>query len=175
MHHRNTERLVWIYDVHLIAGRLSPPDWGGFSSLAQDKGLRGGLLARARTGAPVPRHRGPASRAVVARAHGSTRAHRRLSRARTWVAYGTQREPHGAPIVALADGAFAEIAFPRAAYVFASYGIATTPGRWFLLPCCTRTARYEGVGAGERKKVRKSPYLLSGTRAAEGTWRENDA
>jgi hypothetical protein len=34
MHHRNVERLLWVYDVHLLAGRLSEAEWDRFAELA---------------------------------------------------------------------------------------------------------------------------------------------
>jgi hypothetical protein len=34
MHHRNTERLIWIYDVHLIASGLSDAELERFAELA---------------------------------------------------------------------------------------------------------------------------------------------
>jgi hypothetical protein len=37
MHHRNVERLIWIYDVHLLASKLSPPQLETFTRLALEK------------------------------------------------------------------------------------------------------------------------------------------
>lgn len=34
MHHQNTESLVWVYDVHLLASRLSPEECSRFAELA---------------------------------------------------------------------------------------------------------------------------------------------
>jgi hypothetical protein len=34
MHHRNTESLIWIYDVHLLASRLSEAEFENFAELA---------------------------------------------------------------------------------------------------------------------------------------------
>ena len=51
MHHRNEERLLWLHDVHLLASRLSPEEWGPFVQLAQSKGVAAicaSELARAR-------------------------------------------------------------------------------------------------------------------------------
>lgn len=38
--HHNANRVIWLYDIHLLAGRLDPQEWGRFTQLAQDKGLR---------------------------------------------------------------------------------------------------------------------------------------
>jgi hypothetical protein len=59
MHHRNAERLIWIYDVHLLASRLSPPDFREFVDLAIAKGV-GAIcahelrLAKLRLGTVIP-------------------------------------------------------------------------------------------------------------------------
>jgi hypothetical protein len=37
MHHRNVESLIWIYDVHLLASRLSSTEFEGFAELAVAK------------------------------------------------------------------------------------------------------------------------------------------
>jgi Uncharacterised nucleotidyltransferase len=37
MHHRNTHRLIWIYDVHLLASRLSEAELDQFGELATSK------------------------------------------------------------------------------------------------------------------------------------------
>ena len=34
MHHRNLERLIWVYDIHLLASRLSAAELGRFADLA---------------------------------------------------------------------------------------------------------------------------------------------
>lgn len=38
--HHNPNRLIWLYDIHLLAGRLSAPEWDEFVRLASAKGLR---------------------------------------------------------------------------------------------------------------------------------------
>jgi hypothetical protein len=37
MHHQNTERLLWIYDVHLLASRLSAADFDAFAEMASER------------------------------------------------------------------------------------------------------------------------------------------
>jgi putative nucleotidyltransferase-like protein/transglutaminase superfamily protein len=59
MHHRNEERLLWIYDVHLLASRLSAPQLERFSALAIEKRVaavcaRQLQLARNRFGTHMP-------------------------------------------------------------------------------------------------------------------------
>jgi hypothetical protein len=59
MHHRNIERLLWIYDIHLLAGRLSDAEFDQFASLASSKAVaaaagHGLALARTRLGTRIP-------------------------------------------------------------------------------------------------------------------------
>jgi hypothetical protein len=37
MHHQNTERILWVYDTHLLAARLMPDDFVTFSGRARHK------------------------------------------------------------------------------------------------------------------------------------------
>jgi hypothetical protein len=37
MHHRNAQRVLWIYDIHLLAGRLSAVEFNEFADLAHHK------------------------------------------------------------------------------------------------------------------------------------------
>jgi hypothetical protein len=41
MHHRNAERVLWTYDIHLLAARLSRADWHQFTELALRKQVAG--------------------------------------------------------------------------------------------------------------------------------------
>jgi hypothetical protein len=61
MHHRNIERLIWIYDVHLLASRLSAAELGRFAELAIAKRVgavcaHGLAIARSRCGTRIPDH-----------------------------------------------------------------------------------------------------------------------
>lgn len=38
--HYEGNRAIWLYDIHLLADRLTPQDWGEFTRLARTKGLR---------------------------------------------------------------------------------------------------------------------------------------
>jgi hypothetical protein len=40
-HHRDCEELLWIYDIHLIAERLSPDNWASFAAAASEGRVRG--------------------------------------------------------------------------------------------------------------------------------------
>jgi hypothetical protein len=76
-HHRHAQRLIWQYDVHLLASRLTPADWDGFAALAVERQVAGVCrrtldLARERFGALIPESTlgrlaaGPADRATAA-------------------------------------------------------------------------------------------------------------
>jgi hypothetical protein len=57
--HYEQNRLIWLYDLHLLAGALKPEEWDRFLSLARDKGMRAicfdGLMAtRQALGVQVP-------------------------------------------------------------------------------------------------------------------------
>jgi hypothetical protein len=38
--HYSGDRLIWLYDLHLLAQALTPPQWDAFLALARQKGLR---------------------------------------------------------------------------------------------------------------------------------------
>jgi hypothetical protein len=59
MHHQNVERLMWIYDIHLLASRLSAADFERFADLAVAKRVsaicaRQLDIARSRFGTSIP-------------------------------------------------------------------------------------------------------------------------
>jgi hypothetical protein len=57
MHHRNVERIIWLYDLHLLAARLGPADWDRFVALACDRrmgAIAAHALTRARTRLRTP-------------------------------------------------------------------------------------------------------------------------
>jgi len=58
-HHNNTRRLIWLYDIHLLAAGMSEQQWNRFMELAGQRRVRAicasGLRAAQRScGAPVP-------------------------------------------------------------------------------------------------------------------------
>jgi hypothetical protein len=59
MHHRNAERLIWVYDIHLLMSRLSDAEMDRFANLAVEKRVANICshqlrLAQARFGTAVP-------------------------------------------------------------------------------------------------------------------------
>jgi hypothetical protein len=58
-HHYDEERLIWTYDIHLLAGQMTPSEWDALATYAQERGVaaacaRGLALARETFGAGVP-------------------------------------------------------------------------------------------------------------------------
>jgi hypothetical protein len=61
LHHQDTDRLIWVYDIHLLGEGLTPEEWERFVALARDRGVsalcaRGLELARDQFGARIPGH-----------------------------------------------------------------------------------------------------------------------
>ncbi len=59
MHHRNVERPIWVYDIHLLVSRLTEPELERFAALAIEKQMAAVCahqlaLTRARFHTPVP-------------------------------------------------------------------------------------------------------------------------
>lgn len=58
-HHNDSPYLLWLWDIHLLASRLTTEEWGALVRGARDTGMRSvtirGLeLAHERFGAPIP-------------------------------------------------------------------------------------------------------------------------
>jgi hypothetical protein len=61
MHHRNTQRLIWLYDIHALASRLSDAEFGRFADLVVERRVSAIAahelaLACFRFGTRVPSH-----------------------------------------------------------------------------------------------------------------------
>ena len=134
MHHRNEERLIWLYDIHLVASRLTDPDWGRFAGAATGKSMGGVCLhwltrAAERLDTPFPADvRG---RLTAASARGEPSA-RYLEPGRRW------GDELAASLVALTWRdrlrLLREVAFPAPRYMLAAYGMAGVPLGGILLP-----------------------------------------
>ena len=55
-HHQQHERLVWLYDIHLLAGTLDEGGWDFVVSTARDRGITRSVPARAGRRCRAPRH-----------------------------------------------------------------------------------------------------------------------
>jgi hypothetical protein len=76
-HHRHAQRLIWQYDVHLLASRLTPAEWDAFAALAVERQVTSVCrrtldLVQHRFGTAIPESTlarvtaGPADRATAA-------------------------------------------------------------------------------------------------------------
>lgn len=121
MHHRNVERLVWLYDIHLLIQRLPVDDIRRFASLAVRKGVSGVCrrqlsLVAERFGTAVPED----VVSMLAAASGSEPSAVYLRRRRRW---------HHEMLWNLRGLAgwndrlrlLREVVFPRPQYMLASY------------------------------------------------------
>jgi hypothetical protein len=133
MHHRNEERLIWIYDVHLLASRLDSHTLERFADLAVERGVGAVcrhqlLLAHDRFGTAIPQE--VLTRLSTASAEPTARY---LSPNRRWrheFAASLRGLPRWADRARLAR----EVLLPKPAYMFATYGMASGRGSAALLP-----------------------------------------
>ncbi len=70
-HHSDEERLIWLYDIHLIAERLTPAEQDELVQLARTKQLT--LICAAGLEAALERFHGDGAAALLVRMGGSTR------------------------------------------------------------------------------------------------------
>jgi hypothetical protein len=141
-------RLIWLYDIHLLALAMGPDEWDECSRLATTKGLRAvcaeGLReAQLRFNSPLPEK--------VLQGFGNTTETEKASR---YLAASTWRQTW-MDFWAL-DGATtklrmtAETLFPSEAYMRARFDAAVTPLAWLYL---RRAAR----GVAKRLRARNPP------------------
>lgn len=136
MHHQNDERLIWLYDVHLLAERMTAADWDRFADAATRKAVTAICAnalerAAARLGTQAPAgvlHRLTTAAAVA----GGEPTARYLDPGRRW-----------ANELAASLGALAwrdrlrlvrEVAFPAPRYMLAAYGVSGARLGPVLLP-----------------------------------------
>jgi hypothetical protein len=132
MHHRNSERLLWLYDIHLLASRLPGTDLDRFAQLAIARNVSSicrHQLARsaARFGTPVPAP-------VLARLEadgGVEQSQMYLQHDRRWhneLASSLNGLPRWRDRVRL----LREVILPRPGYLLTMYGLP--PWAFILLP-----------------------------------------
>jgi hypothetical protein len=126
MHHRNARSLVWIYDVHLLASRLSPSDLDRFATLALAKRVAAVCAHQLRLSVSALGTRIPdAAMRRLDAAGGSEPSAAYLRPDRGW----------GSELVSNLQGLSSwrdrvrllrEVAFPSPAYVMKAYGVASS-------------------------------------------------
>jgi hypothetical protein len=133
MHHRNVERLVWLYDVHLLCGRLTAHDVDAFLALALERQVAlvcADVLAtcRRRLRTEIPAH-------ALGRLRSATRepSAAYLSSGRRWhhdVVANLAASRRWADRAALVR----EILLPDPGHVFRSYGVPANGLGMMMLP-----------------------------------------
>ena len=133
MHHRNAEHLIWMYDIHLLASRLSATDFDRLVDIALAKKVGAVCaheLARARS-----RFDFPLPPRVIGtlgeRSDEPSAAYLRSQR--RWVDELIS-SMQGLPRWGDRLGLLREIVFPSARYMLAAYGMAARPSLAAMLP-----------------------------------------
>ena len=134
MHHRNLERLIWLYDIHLVASRLLPPELDAFAELAVRKGVAAICayeleLARARLGTRVSDQ---VMRALAAKGRAEPSA-AYLEPERRWsdeLVSNVKGLPRWSDRLRL----LREVAFPAPGYMLRAYRLDAVPAAGALLP-----------------------------------------
>jgi hypothetical protein len=133
MHHRNAEHLIWMYDIFLLASRLSDADIDRVVDIAVAKGVGAVCaceLARARSRFAF--HLPDNALAALASREGEPSA-AYLHPGRRWVDE-LMSSMRGLPRWGDRVGLLREIAFPSPRYMLAAYGVAARPSRAAILP-----------------------------------------
>ena len=134
MHHRNLERLIWLYDIHQLMRQLPPSELERFTVLAVRKGVAAVsahqlALARSRLGTAVPPEL-LAALGAAGRADEASASY--LATGRRW---GDELVSNLRDLERWTDRLrlLREVAFPRSAYVLRAYGMeGVTLGRALL-------------------------------------------
>lgn len=135
MHHRDHERLIWLYDIHLLASRLAPPEFDGFARLALRKGVATICahelnLACVRLGTRVPER---VMGALAAPGRGDEPSAAYLEPGRRWsdeLASNLGGLPRWGDRIRL----LREVAFPAPGYMLRAYRLDRVAAAGALLP-----------------------------------------
>jgi hypothetical protein len=133
MHHRNTQRLIWLYDVHLLASRMLLEELERFASLAARKQVAAICaqqlaLARARFHTRIPE-------SVMARLSGTRLAEPSAAYLRPGRRWRHELISNVTSLSGWRDRVrlLREVLFPPTDYMRETYGIAGVSGH-FVLP-----------------------------------------
>jgi hypothetical protein len=134
MHHRNAVRLLWAYDIHLLASSLSPSAMAAFAERARERSVAavcGYQLRLART--LFGTHIEPRPLTTLAEVEAIEPSAAYLTSERRWHDE-TLSSARGLPRVGDRLKLAREILFPRPAYMFGAYGLHGKPLAPWLLP-----------------------------------------
>ena len=134
MHHRNLERVLWIYDIHLLASGLSTEEFRDFVERVHQKRMAAVCAHQLQLAQQTFNTRVPAVvLAALAGTRGSEPSAAYLASQRKWhdeLIAGIR----GLPTAGARMRMLREVLFPRSRYMFRLYGLAGTPFDWLLLP-----------------------------------------
>lgn len=145
MHHRNEERALWVYDIHLLAQRLSPDQLHAFAALACAKKVAAVCaheLRRAQTlfKTTLP----PAVLAQLARAGHSEPSAAYLASERRWH-HELVSSVRGLPSLGARMRLLREVLLPAPDYMLGIYGLRGKPLAPWLLPALYLHRSLRGV------------------------------
>ena len=132
MHHQNAERLLWVYDTHLLASRMTDDDFDAFAQRARQKEVaavcaHGLQLARTLLGTRVPEHVLFELSSVVDEPSAAY-----LASHRSW-RHELASSVRGLPRVGDRLTLLREVLLPSPAYMLGVYGLRDKPiGPWLL-------------------------------------------
>jgi hypothetical protein len=133
MHHRNEERALWVYDIHLLASRLTASAFQAFVDLARDR----------KVAAICDQALGRAQRAFNTPIDGSSRSRLASNEPEPSAAYLVSgRRWHDELMSSVRDTRtlggkirlLGQVLFPSARYMLAAYGFRHTGLGRLLLP-----------------------------------------
>lgn len=132
MHHRGEPRVLWLYDIHLLAAQLSREEWSTFARAALHNGIANVCghqlaLTRALFGTSLP----SATLAELSDVPNESTSEY-LASGRTW-RHELVASLRSLPSTATRARMLRQVLLPAPAYMLAAYGLQDRRyGRWFL-------------------------------------------
>lgn len=132
MHHQNAERLLWTYDTHLLASRLSHDDFHEFVRLARQKNVAAVCARQLRHAQALFETRVPANVLTDLSAAADEPSAAYLASDRTW-RHELGSSMRGLPRIGDRLTLLREVLLPSPEYMLGAYGLRGKPmGRWLL-------------------------------------------
>ena len=132
MHHQNAERILWTYDTHLLASRLSHGDFQRFVRLAREKNVAAVCARRLQHAQSVFETRVPPDVLTDLRAAADEPSAAYLASHRSW-RHELASSVRGLPRVGDRLTLLREVLLPSPAYMLGAYGLRGKPiGPWLL-------------------------------------------
>jgi hypothetical protein len=132
MHHQNAERILWTYDTHLLALRLSDGDLDAFVRLARQKHVAAVCARQLRHAQLLFETRVPARILTTLSEAGDEPSVAYLASHRTW-RHELASSMSGLPRIGDRLALLRAVLLPSPAYMLGSYGLRNKPiGPWLL-------------------------------------------